>query len=248
MGLVQPFVVESRSSTECPRSNAPSSDRFNRSSSPEVCVFRGLSFLIAATLLLPTSAAAQSVAADGYSPRSLPSDAIQQSLREKADVLEMRVSGNRGTRGFQKAFQPAWARTDDVEQELWVYGASARNRVALAAKIAKRVELNLDPQTLPPDLVADEVHVIVPIRLYRGDLARKDGSGEELLNVSLKPNAELVRQFEPDADYRRLLALPPDWDLRVYAYAPNSIAPGTAVNVFYTRTKKKDAFNRGHLR
>lgn len=210
-------------------------------------MFRALWVLIAVTLL-SALATAQPPDASGYAPRSLSFETIQQALREKADILEMRVSGNRGTRGLQAAFQPAWTPRTNIEQELWVYGASARNRIALAAKIAKRVELNLDPSTLPADLIADEVQVIVPIRLYRGELAQKDGSGEELLNVSLKPNAELVRQFEPDADYRRLLALPPDWDLRVYAYAPKSVTPGTAVSVFYTRTKKKDAFDKAHLR
>jgi hypothetical protein len=213
----------------------------------EVSLFRLLAFALVA-LCTASSVFAQDDKPSGYTPHPLGMQEIVDALRSKADMLEMRLSGNRGARWSSAAFKPAWAPRDRVEQELWVYGGSARNRIALAAKIAKRVEMTLNVSELPIDLIADEVQIITPIRLYRDERSEKHGSGEELLNVSLKPNVELVRQFEPDAEYRRLLALPPDWDLRVYAYAPKSVEPGTAVNVFFTKTKKKDAFNAGHLR
>jgi hypothetical protein len=172
---------------------------------------------------------------------------VDTALKAKSHLQGIRISGNRGARVNHALFAPAWSRGPDIEQELWVYVGSAWNRVAQVGQIAKKIQLHVAPDALPPDLTADEVQIIVPVRLTKLRAA-KDGSGEELLNVALRPSVEPARVFEPNPDYRRLLALPPDWDIRVFAYAPGTVHANSHVEVFYTKTHEGGTIDPNCLR
>jgi hypothetical protein len=172
---------------------------------------------------------------------------IEQALKAKPFLLEMRISGNRGARVNHALFAPAWTPGPEVEQELWVYGGSAWNRVAKAGQIAKKIQLHLEPSMLPLDLVADEFQIIAPVRLARLR-AVQDGSAEELLNIALRPKVEPSRMFEPDQEYRRLLALPPDWEIRVFAYPAGSIHANSHIDAYYTKSHKGDTIDGNSLR